>query len=621
MPGLVVLMKQYFDIVVMYFMEVLIIAVCIKLKLYEGILILGVSNIYLYWKIYHVKYKKTSKIANNFFKNKKLLVIVPHPDDELNVAGVMLQNAVNSNADIYIVYTSNFDPYGKKSANRRVVEQRNLCNTLGIKSENIFFLGFESYFDGIQVGEHIYNGDIKTKKTYALNGVKTYSTIKNGHESEMSLETFECLLEDVIINILPDIICCVDYDSHVDHRFASLMFEKVIDKLQICHSEYSPLILKGFSYATEWKGIKDFYSELRVGKSRYFDNHSSIMLKTEWDNRIRIPYINANNLGYTLRSCNLWNLYKHFSSQNALSHLNQVINSDQVFWKVSVDNVFIKSYITVSSGEVSNIFSVVRKDTANIFLDNVDFYPGGWKPSDDDSTPCINIRLKERKEINRLIFVIWIQKYISELIIEVVTDNDKFILKEKSVKRGWKIIGRDLERKIDVEEISFVFKLSGKDVVISRIIGESDLFDFSSVKVVEKSTNNYLYEVRLRKGEKIDVGIEKWTGGNCKYGNYKLLKVNNNISEELKLNLGGYYTVEMENKDFELWCCYGTTVVDIVQFVNETYFDRLIRYHLRRYSQFIEEITIRVWSKRYQYKNMKLKRSIENGKALKNKII
>ena len=53
------------------------------------------------------------KLKNSFLdvsaKGQKVLVIVPHEDDEINVAGSVMYSYVQKGADVYCVFTTNGD--------------------------------------------------------------------------------------------------------------------------------------------------------------------------------------------------------------------------------------------------------------------------------------------------------------------------------------------------------------------------------------------------------------------------------------------------------------------------------------------------------------------------------
>lgn len=294
-------------------------------------IVLGIA---LYLELFHCNYK-TEYVENEFF-NKKLLVFAPHPDDELNTSGVLIRNVILSGGTVYVLITTNFDVYGESDALKRLDEAKKLYMKLGIPLENIFFTGFPA------TNPYKKNkNNFSYNKTKALTGVETYSYTMYKEERNINETELKKIIIDIICKLKPDIICGVDYDSHVDHRLLSLILDQAVEYIIEMDNFYKPFVLKGYSYATAWMSNRDFYSEEVIRKSEFSNNNSSILFPYIWEDRIRIPYIKAGDLGYCLRSCLFYNLYSNYSSQNALSHMNQLINSDQIFWKLETDNIFL----------------------------------------------------------------------------------------------------------------------------------------------------------------------------------------------------------------------------------------------------------------------------------------
>ena len=80
------------------------------------------------------------------FKNKKVMVIVPHEDDDLLISGQVLPSMYKNGADVRVVFATNGDK--RVSAYTRQSEACNALEKLGIPREKVIFLG---YPDGTQL--------------------------------------------------------------------------------------------------------------------------------------------------------------------------------------------------------------------------------------------------------------------------------------------------------------------------------------------------------------------------------------------------------------------------------------------------------------------------------------
>ena len=86
-----------------------------------------------------------SNLFGTSFKYRKLfgekvMFIVPHQDDEMNMAGSALIGAINEGLDVILVYTTNGDY--EYSFDIRQKEVYNMARIIGLPYENIIFLGF-----------------------------------------------------------------------------------------------------------------------------------------------------------------------------------------------------------------------------------------------------------------------------------------------------------------------------------------------------------------------------------------------------------------------------------------------------------------------------------------------
>lgn len=339
--------------------------------LLETVILVG-----LYITLFKIKYKTRdiSEISIDIMNDcpESVMIIVPHPDDELNIAGILIRNMLLLKKTVYIVFSSNFDAYGNEESEKRYKEVNKLYSYLGIPLENIFYLGFPSqhYFDQNEEKKYIDNDKMYCRQIY-----KNVSKYIN----ENDVEATESSLIDQIVKLIdiirPELVVGVDRDSNIDHIFLSDAIDKALENIKGLDDRYHPKVFKGFSYATSWMGRKDFYYNINVEKTLQNFNGSSELDKYKWDQRIRIPYLQSSDLGLSLRSSLFYKLYSFYSSQNALSHMNQLVNSDEVFWEIDsnphIMNEFIK-FINYDSGNyVYHIFlkktEIVKIGISNIY--------------------------------------------------------------------------------------------------------------------------------------------------------------------------------------------------------------------------------------------------------------
>ncbi len=332
------------------------------------------------------------------------LILVPHQDDEINIAGQLIPSFLDNEIGCLICYSTNGD-LCEKDGPIRAYEAINVATHFGIPTENILLLGYPNYDEK----EHLYNDSNRgvcafgRTKTYSyIDGRQCWSERRGIGPRSLTRDSFVIDIADVVETILPDVIICVDFDSHPDHRALSLAFDEAMEGVLRKRGDYSPLVLKKFAYASSWSGPCDYYA---------FDESKSPSVRTSlwtfelenpnyrWDERLRlIPHISTLTSSY--RQNIIYKAFKHYSSQAAWPHFRSVCNSDVVYWVRRTDNCFYKATVAASSGDVFELGGFRRFDVESVCssLDEIKFVPIGWVPDQCDASKSLSILFSEPVE-------------------------------------------------------------------------------------------------------------------------------------------------------------------------------------------------------------------------------
>lgn len=159
--------------------------------------------------------------------HKKVIVFAPHQDDEILACSGTIQLLKKSGADIYIVFTTNGDFYGKESAVMRLKESMAAAKTLQIDEENIIILGFADtgmdYKDSFLWNlYHALPNEVVSSPvsdtTYHPQNLEEYSMQKLGIHLPYTKNAFIQIVDYLINDIRPDIIFVSSIlDAHGDH--------------------------------------------------------------------------------------------------------------------------------------------------------------------------------------------------------------------------------------------------------------------------------------------------------------------------------------------------------------------------------------------------------------------
>lgn len=312
------------------------------------------------------------------FKNKKVMVIVPHEDDDLLISGQVLPSMYKNGADVRVVFATNGDK--RVSAYTRQSEACNALEKLGIPREKVIFLG---YPDGTQlyVGKKAFSFSSGWDHTYAGKGFKDYHFDRFGTHAKYTAENMVDDIESVVLEYRPDYILAIDFDTHTDHRGVSISFEKAMERILKKESGYTPKVLKCFGYSLAWKSKPDFYAlniKSTVMQDREKNNDPSYetdVPQYRWNNRVRLP-IDKKSFSHSILRCSEYKALSEHLSQYAYCYSERIINGVSVYWNRRTDSLTYNADISVSSGDASllNDFRLIgvgnRTAGPNVKLEN-----------------------------------------------------------------------------------------------------------------------------------------------------------------------------------------------------------------------------------------------------------
>lgn len=369
------------------------------------ILIYGKAKTILY-RTHYVE--EPSGYREGFYADKKVLLVVPHEDDEYTVAGGVLEQYVDSGSEVKVVFVTNGDGYG--GGDKRIREAIKDLESLGIPEENAIFLGYGDCWE-TEYG-HIYNApgdEIVTSmfgatQTYALETHPDYRTQTTGKPADYTRNNLLQDMENIILDYQPDVIYSVDLDEHVDHRATTFFFEEALGNiLQRPGNTYTPMVFFGFGYCTAWDSVNDFY-QFNI-KSTVNPSDSDIMEKREeynWSARTRLP-VAVRYLSYTKRSSSAHAALSAHESQDAIKNLEKIVNSDKVFWERDTDGLQYQADVSATSGEPSVLKDYKLSDLTDVCDDTSFGKKGVWIPDEADETPHVGYYFSTPQDIERIV--------------------------------------------------------------------------------------------------------------------------------------------------------------------------------------------------------------------------
>lgn len=354
------------------------------------------------------KITEIGKVQNSFLNQsatgQKILVIVPHEDDEINLAGSIMYAYVQKGADVYCAFTTNGDY--SFAASTRMHEAEQSLNKIGVTK--IFFLGYgdtANHYSGGHLFYHENEAVISPaghQETYGSVHFADYAFQMRNTHSSYCRAAMRCDLESLILFLKVDIIFCVDLDVHADHRAASIIFEEAMGNiLTRAGNTYQPTVFKGFAYCTSFGAPKDFYARniYSVPLPKEKDDSIIGLSLYEWKSRVRFPVL-PECRGHFLHDNILYHaLFKH-ASQSAALHAVRIVNGDTVFWQRRTDNLIYQAKIAASSDNPNDLKEFKILDLNNIDESAVLLADHSWYPTMDDSKKEIYISWSNKQNIS-----------------------------------------------------------------------------------------------------------------------------------------------------------------------------------------------------------------------------
>lgn len=341
-------------------------------------------------------------VERSIFKDKNVLVFVPHQDDELNILSGVFEEYVAAGSTVRIVFMTYGDYYDL--AETRVAEAKAAAALYGIPEENLIFFGYGDQWQGTHLynssGDEVCTSHRGYTATYDVAGATPYR--REDYTRNNLLSDFKSVIKEY----MPDTMFVVDYDRHSDHRANGLFFDEAISSVLSETENYNPVVYKAFAYSLAWEAEKDFYegdnvlSTMQPSWTSYIPDVNCY----DWDDRVRFP-VAGESLGYLMNATSTYKAYSTQASQSGYKQAIRVINSDKIFFRRDTSSLTYGAEFTVSSNSGDayklNDFKLVDSEDISVEYFN-DFYAGAWSPSAGDNRKEVTVKFKKASALSMI---------------------------------------------------------------------------------------------------------------------------------------------------------------------------------------------------------------------------
>ena len=445
---------------------------------------------------------------------KTALVIVPHPDDEINLAGGLFPFMHENDIQCTVVFCTNgdSDPLYAKKRYLEVLKAKAV-----LRYDDVVFLG---YGDGLNIS-HIYDlpdNDIAVStcgkiETYSTGNTPEYCFQKEHIHRKYTRSNLKNDIKSVVLDKLADLIICVDNDCHYDHRCVSLLFDEAIGEILKCNHNYRPLILKGFAYMGTWAGIDDFFTTWIQPVHPTVDGKSydeACVYPYLWSERVRIQNHKCSTTMKLWKNTFLNSILAHLSqsryasaNDNAFTKFSRIANPESCYWYRRVDNLCLNATISVTSGELGSLNDFKLADTISIGYENFYDKEIGWKPDENDLRKEVIINFGVKRKLKLIKIYQGVRTRIEEIDISTIEGETihyinptpdisvvKIILNLQTVELKLKFHSTD---RICIHEIECFDSLDKKEWLFSPFIQYVDRRERNPIIITK--VFGYLYHI------------------------------------------------------------------------------------------------------------------------------
>jgi len=212
-----------------------------------------------------------SVIAVSFFllfcvheASARILVIAPHPDDDVITSAGVIYSAVKRGEPVKVVFMTNGDLYGTSVGYQREGEAVNSqLSYLGPVENDLMFLGYpdghlEEIYDSYLASNDRYTTSFGQSTTYGNRGLgrSDYHFYKFGSHALYNRYNIVQDLQTIIQTFKPDhIYTTSEYDHHSDHSTTYLLLKQALAAVVSTDPSYKPVVHK----TIVWSGHEDVW--------------------------------------------------------------------------------------------------------------------------------------------------------------------------------------------------------------------------------------------------------------------------------------------------------------------------------------------------------------------------
>ncbi len=271
----------------------------------------------------------------------RILVLCPHPDDEVLMTAGLIRRCVTEQREIFVALATNGDYLcpNQEKGRRRLAESLEALGLLGLAQNRVFFLG---YPDTGMAPEESFLGRLAEETnpdrvfpaahgggSYGIPGVKEdYHSQRLGRPAQFCRRDFLDDLQALLRECAPQLVITSSrYDRHGDHvGLSRLVCQALLTQ------NLRPLLWESLVHSPA--GDEAWPTPARYDQAFEMPPHLEEDCPLRWDKRISLPVPPemAGAHGVKLQAINAYHTALNPSEPEVCAYLRAFSRIDEIFW-------------------------------------------------------------------------------------------------------------------------------------------------------------------------------------------------------------------------------------------------------------------------------------------------
>ena len=360
---------------------------------------------------------------------KNILILAPHQDDEMLMAGGIIKRAVDAGDNVKVLLATNGDYNGQGSGQGRIVETINALNALGLSKDNIMFLGYadtgglggtQTYWDSFLY--QLYTGEDDAVLTSRFGNQYSYGNpdIKQDYRFELtgehSLYTRANFLNDLKTAILnsnaTDIYVPSRYDMHFDHAYLDLFAIEAIQSIKKENPSYNPTMHESIIHSCAGDGNWPVLNSDEAGIQAFnMPQGLEDLTMFKWSERenVNVPY----SMRQTPFSFNLKDQALRLYTSQYYGYIGSFAKVNEIFWTRDFTSFAMNAAVTASSemsskdrkldqSAIKAVDGVLDGEAGGLPYGHMRFAHAEWVTNQETAGAWINLDFQSKTDLSRI---------------------------------------------------------------------------------------------------------------------------------------------------------------------------------------------------------------------------